>query len=200
MRRFAFALLLLAAVTGVGVGNIHAAEETKPKPQEPVQKYSVEAGESLSIIATNHQLETWRPLWNANPDLQNPDAINPGQELVIPTGETTDRPLPAGYGEPVAAAASAAPAATYHSAPAAKVTRSAPGGDVLSRVRLRESGGNYATNTGNGYYGAYQYDVGTWNNYGGYRYASDAPPEVQDAKAAETYARRGCSPWPSTCY
>ncbi|MCL5460145.1 transglycosylase family protein, partial [Loigolactobacillus coryniformis] len=60
-----------------------------------------------------------------------------------------------------------------------------------------ESGGNPATNTGNGYYGLFQYDIGTWANYGGYARADLAPAEVQLAKAKETFARRGASPWPS---
>lgn len=49
-----------------------------------------------------------------------------------------------------------------------------------------ESGGNYAINTGNGYYGGYQFDSGTWDAYGDSAYgeASDAPPAVQDAAAA----------------
>ena len=34
----------------------------------------------------------------------------------------------------------------------------------LYRLRLCESGGNYQTNTGNGYYGAYQFLISTWNN------------------------------------
>lgn len=72
------------------------------------------------------------------------------------------------------------------------------GGDFFARLRACESGGNYSTNTGNGYYGAYQYDQATWNNYGGYSTADQAPPSVQDAKAQETYAARGSSPWP-TC-
>lgn len=63
-------------------------------------------------------------------------------------------------------------------------------------LRQCESGGNYATNTGNGYYGAYQYDISTWANYGGYARPDLAPPAVQDAKAQETFAARGSSPWP----
>lgn len=35
--------------------------------------------------------------------------------------------------------------------------------DPWAPVRQCESGGNYATNTGNGFYGAYQFTVGTWN-------------------------------------
>lgn len=67
--------------------------------------------------------------------------------------------------------------------------------DALAKLRACE--GSYTSNTGNGYYGAYQYDVSTWGGYGGYTYASDAPPAVQDQRAWETYQRRGWSPWPS---
>lgn len=67
--------------------------------------------------------------------------------------------------------------------------------DALAKLRACE--GSYTSNTGNGYYGAYQYDVATWGGYGGYTYASDAPPAVQDQRAWETYQRRGWSPWPS---
>lgn len=67
--------------------------------------------------------------------------------------------------------------------------------DALARLRSCE--GSYTTNTGNGYYGAYQFDIGTWGNYGGYPNAAAAPPAVQDEKAWLTYQRRGWNPWPS---
>jgi hypothetical protein len=71
-----------------------------------------------------------------------------------------------------------------------------PGGDVWAALRMCEAGGIYNRNSGNGYYGAYQFDIGTWNNYGGFARADLAPPAVQDAKARETQARRGWYPWP----
>jgi hypothetical protein len=48
-----------------------------------------------------------------------------------------------------------------------------------------ESGGDPTTNTGNGYYGAYQFDSQTWDAYGdpAYGEASDAPMSVQTAAA-----------------
>lgn len=64
-------------------------------------------------------------------------------------------------------------------------------------ARLRSCEGKYTSNTGNGYYGAYQFDKPTWGGYGGYAVASDAPPAIQDQKAWETYKRRGWQPWPS---
>ena len=65
-------------------------------------------------------------------------------------------------------------------------------------ARLRSCEGSYTSNTGNGYYGAYQFDKRTWGKYGGYEVASDAPASVQDEKAWETYKARGWQPWP-TC-
>lgn len=65
-------------------------------------------------------------------------------------------------------------------------------------VRRCESGGNYKINTGNGYYGAYQFDRGTWKSNGGGRYASTAnkaPKFAQDHIAYKTWKSRGWSPW-----
>lgn len=79
----------------------------------------------------------------------------------------------------------------------AKVDSTANGGFAGALAQLRSCEGSYTSNTGNGYYGAYQYDLRTWANYGGYANASLAPPAVQDEKAWQTYKSRGWSPWPS---
>jgi resuscitation-promoting factor RpfB len=51
----------------------------------------------------------------------------------------------------------------------------------LYKLRMCESGGNYQDNTGNGFYGAYQFSGSTWNKWNtGYARADLAPPEVQD--------------------
>lgn len=65
-------------------------------------------------------------------------------------------------------------------------TTSTGGGYASASTVQCESGGDYSINTGNGYYGAYQFDSGTWDAYGdpAYAEASDAPPAVQDAAAA----------------
>lgn len=78
-----------------------------------------------------------------------------------------------------------------------KMKNSFSGSFAEALARLRSCEGSYTSNTGNGYYGAYQYDAQTWGGYKGYAVASDAPPAVQDEKAWETYQRRGWQPWPS---
>jgi hypothetical protein len=63
-------------------------------------------------------------------------------------------------------------------------------------LRNCESHGNYATNTGNGFYGAYQFDLQTWRSMGGSGLPSDASPAEQDARAKALFQTRGASPWP----
>jgi resuscitation-promoting factor RpfA len=65
-----------------------------------------------------------------------------------------------------------------------------------AELRQCESGGNYRTNTGNGYFGAYQFNQATWNSLGYSGKPSDAPPAVQDAAAQKLASERGFSPWP----
>ncbi len=67
---------------------------------------------------------------------------------------------------------------------------------TLTKIAACESGGDYKSNTGNGFYGAYQFDQGTWASVGGSGVASDAPPAEQDMRAAMLLARSGSSPWP----
>lgn len=62
-----------------------------------------------------------------------------------------------------------------------------------------ESSGNWAINTGNGYYGGLQFDQNTWERHGGLRYAERADlatREEQIAIAEVTRAHQGWGAWP----
>ena len=70
--------------------------------------------------------------------------------------------------------------------------------DALARC---EAGGNWAINTGNGFFGGVQFDQNTWERQGGLRYAQRADlatREEQIAIAEVTRARQGWGAWP-TC-
>jgi hypothetical protein len=73
----------------------------------------------------------------------------------------------------------------------------APSTGVWYRLRLCESGGNYNDNTGNGYYGAYQFAASTWSGLGLPGLPSQASPAVQDEAAKMLQARSGWGQWPS---
>jgi len=69
--------------------------------------------------------------------------------------------------------------------------------DTWAKLRMCEASGNYATNTGNGYYGAYQFNLATWQGLGYPGLPSDASPAVQDEAAQKLYQQRGWQPWPA---
>jgi hypothetical protein len=71
-----------------------------------------------------------------------------------------------------------------------------PTGDVWFRLRWCESGSNYGAHTGNGYFGAYQFALGTWRGLGYAGYPHEAPPGVQDEAAQRLQARSGWGQWP----
>lgn len=72
------------------------------------------------------------------------------------------------------------------------------GSDVWAQLRQCEAGGDYTKDTGNGYYGAYQFSAATWLSMGtGYAFANLAPPSVQDSAAQALQARSGWGQWPA---
>lgn len=74
-------------------------------------------------------------------------------------------------------------------------------GAVWDALAGCEAGGNWAINTGNGYFGGVQFDQNTWERNGGLRYAQRADlatREEQIAIAEVTRARQGWGAWP-TC-
>jgi hypothetical protein len=82
----------------------------------------------------------------------------------------------------------AAPAVTYQ------------GDTVWDELAQCEASGNWAANTGNGYYGGLQFSLPTWNGYGGAEFAAyphQATREEQIVVAERLRAARGYQPWPA---
>ncbi len=73
-------------------------------------------------------------------------------------------------------------------------------GSVWDRLAQCESGGNWSINTGNGYYGGLQFNLSTWQAYGGGEFAAyphQATREEQIIVAERLHAVRGFQPWPA---
>ncbi|MDQ0635243.1 nucleoid-associated protein YgaU [Arthrobacter pascens] len=80
------------------------------------------------------------------------------------------------------------------SATAANATTGTSTWDSLAQC---ESGGNWATNTGNGYTGGLQFSDSTWAAYGGTGSAANASRDQQIAVAEKVQASQGWGAWPS---
>src|SRR5215469_7898999 len=158
------------------------------------QVYTVRRGDSLWVIARRewHHAARWPLLWRAN-HLGNPDALRPGQRLVIPRDPVPSgrlvsaayaaippppppAPPPAQPAGPASGPApAAAPAAEPAAAPAAQPQQQqqAPvtaGGSYQQCVIQAESGGNpAAVNPSTGAGGLYGFLPSTWAalGYGG---------------------------------
>ena len=96
----------------------------------------------------------------------------------------------------IATSAVALSAAAGAFAPAAEA---APLSD-WDRLAGCEAGGNWAINTGNGFYGGLQFTAGTWRAYGGGKYAPFAhqATRLQQIEIAEkVLAGQGWGAWPA---
>jgi hypothetical protein len=78
----------------------------------------------------------------------------------------------------------------------ARYGRAMPSEGAWQALRVCESHDDYTTDTGNGFYGAYQFTLSTWRSVGGSGNPAQAQPGEQDARARALYARSGAGPWP----
>jgi LysM repeat protein len=192
--------------------------EAPPRVHAPVLRVTVKPGDTLSAIGARTS-RTWEQLASYN-HVPNPNLIYPDQVITIPPANyvavavadpepvvTTGYTAPASS-EPAKTWSSSTPAATRatYTPPAptpapAPVASASTGSGIWSCIAAHESGGNPATNTGNGFYGMYQDTQGSWASGGGLAYA----PSANMASAAEQtivnehiQAQQGWGAWPVT--
>jgi hypothetical protein len=67
---------------------------------------------------------------------------------------------------------------------------------AFAAIRRCESSDDYSLDTGNGYYGAYQFAASTWTDLGEPGLANEASPATQDAAAYKLYQSSGWGAWP----
>jgi len=89
------------------------------------------------------------------------------------------------------------PPTTAHPTPPVVAIGGGNAGGVWLSLRQCESGDNYAANTGNGYFGAYQFSQATWTGLGYPGSPDQEPPGMQDRAAAQLQARSGWGQWPA---
>jgi hypothetical protein len=171
--------------------------------------YTVRPGDTLSTIAQQEygSRADWPALWWTNRhQISNPDAIVAGQRLRL----STWHPRKAWVLRAANAAANAAAGASLAPAPSSQGPSSLPatgtssypatsGGVNWGAIAACESGGNWSTNTGNGFYGGLQFSEGTWLANGGGQYsqtASGASQSQQIAVAQRVLASQGIGAWP----
>jgi hypothetical protein len=81
--------------------------------------------------------------------------------------------------------------------PAAPVSSSGGAGGVWLQLRECESSNNYAENSGNGYYGAYQFSEATWTGLGYPGRPDLESPSMQDQAAMRLQSLYGWGQWPA---
>lgn len=194
----------VVAVMGIGSASASAATEPTTTEQKPATyNVTVQPGDTLDKIGQANGA-TYVRLYNANPNINDPDLIYVGESLRVPAPDEQlpERPMPnaapaAAVVTPVApkATQTAPKKATYKPAPS-KAAPVASGG-VWDRLAQCESGGNWSINTGNGYYGGLQFSASSWRAVGGSGLPSQASREEQIARGEMLLARQGWGAWPS---
>jgi resuscitation-promoting factor RpfA len=180
---FAAGLALAGVPLVLGGPSAHAQSNNSQKQQN---KVVVNDGDTLTSIADAHQT-TYVRIFDANDSISDPNLIYPGDSLRIPNSDEQlpDRPIPAAY---VAANPLPVGLSYGYTAPSAAPAVSYSSGGNWDKIAACESGGNWAINTGNGYYGGLQFTQQTWAGAGGLAYAPRADlatPEQQIAVASQ---------------
>jgi LysM repeat protein len=175
--------------------NSSAQAEQKTEETKPEEKFvEVKPGDYLAKIADENQT-TYPRIYDANTQISDPNLIYPGDKLRIPKPEEV-----LASRTPVQTAPKTTPKSTKKTTSYTPTPISTPvvaDGSVWDRLAQCEAGGNWAINTGNGYYGGLQFTLGSWRAVGGTGYPHQASREEQIARGKMLQARQGWGAWPA---
>ena len=180
-------VLLLGAISCSGIALLAPLAARSAAPVAPaIEEHllSVDDAPAPILIADNIQRGTLSSRVGAF-EAEPADAAESLEREVMPT--------------PAAAPMQATLVSTATPPPAvAPVTYA--GSTVWDDLAQCESGGNWAINTGNGYYGGLQFSYDTWHGYDGGEFAEyphQATRAEQIMVAERLRAARGYAPWPA---
>lgn len=190
----------LALPTSEPVATASDAASRVVRVQMPsLTKVTVRPGDTLwGIGIRTHR--SWPALASYN-RIPNPDLITVGQVVMIPAATYQAPryvPTPARRPPPVV---SYQPKRTYSTPTRVSMGGSSAGSGsgVWACIGQHESGGNPATNTGNGYYGAFQDTVQAWQAGGGGPGLPSSYSYSEQLRVNENLqARVGWGAWPNT--
>jgi hypothetical protein len=149
------------------------------------------AAEPSAVITLQQESQLMRAQGEGSPILANIESLAQAvapPTTVAPTTTTTAPPPPPRPPAPAPAVQPASSGTGYAdpSNPAA-----------WDRLAQCESGGNWAANTGNGYYGGIQFSLSSWQAVGGTGYPHEASRETQIAMGQRLWQQGGWSHWPA---
>lgn len=175
--------------------------------------YTVKQGDTLSEIALNNGT-TIQDILNLNKSITNPNVISVGEQITLPSGQPVQQeqqttqvaqtqPVAQQHVQQVQQQANTQVAQTQTQSQAttsnvqSQPTQVVSSGNNSNKALRRqiESGGNYNTNNGNGYVGAYQFlpsTISSIESATGMKWSMD--PATQDA-FADYYANQRYGGW-----
>lgn len=186
---------------------------TRVLPQKNYVSYVADKNENLGDVAMKYygSADYWTNLWNDNPHIADPDQIegktiavnvvkSDASEELVPDLATKQEELNQkknqeyleriGYLRAKTVATVNPTTAPVQVAAAAASNPGSISEEAIAYLGSCEAGNDPTKNTGNGYYGAFQFSAGTWNSMNtGYARADLAPLEVQKAAVRQLLAR-----------
>ncbi len=161
--------LLAFAATTLGLSFGATALGVQDALASPVTYHRLTGGAARLVshrVGTGHRVR-----------LSRSDRVGTGRSLILSTRGPTDFLIPR---PPLPRSDVGAPSDAH----------------IWEMLRSCESGNNYSENSGNGFYGAYQFTITSWTHVGEVGLPNLAPPAVQDQAAQRLMAIQGWHAWP----
>ncbi len=194
----------ISAIT-IAISSILAPAPAAPVHKEaPTEAFEIYVAKTLDSLRTIAELkfgsqDYWTTIWNDNPQVKNPNIIEKGDKLKI-TKQKPNKPveLKKEFAQKLEAKIvvtveqksepATSPSPTPQASPTPMdapkmIAQNSPSSLTNAQINFLgncESGMTATRNSGNGFYGAFQFTIETWNSIGtSYERADLAPLRVQ---------------------